>query len=166
MTSSVLSGMELVWPSGNGPCRPRLLDSVGALGLLLHFLCSYMGNDTLGRVFGLPEASTSRYLAYAKEALQEALRRIPAAAIMWPTLEKMTELRQLVRDRWPAHPSVHSIWAWADGCKFRIFEPSQPDRQNAYYNGWTHGVYVNSVQLTGSDGCDTAPCRCNCQRPR
>jgi hypothetical protein len=61
-------------------------------------------------------------------------------------------MRQLadVASEWVPH--LHDSWGAIDGLNLPVLEPSDPDLQNAYYNGWLSGCYVSGVFLFAFDG--------------
>ena len=43
------------------------------------------------------------------------------------------------------YPHVPTVWAAADGLKLDFQKPGLDPVQNRFFNGWTHGYYINSV---------------------
>ena len=58
-------------------------------------------------------------------------------------------MQTAVREKYPACPNV---WAAADGVKLLVEAPEDYDQQLRYYNGWTHGHYINCAFLFAVDG--------------
>ena len=45
-----------------------------------------------------------------------------------------------------------TVWGAIDGLKLSVQESGKIYEQNIYYNGWTHGHYVNYLFVFGPDG--------------
>lgn len=129
--------------------RPRLLNSEDVLALVLHYLCSRAEQNIIGRLFGIPAASTSYYLWTGMQALCNCLQKMKESRIEFPNVDKMQELSALITE---VEPSVNHVFGFVDGLNCPIRDPQDPNEQNAYYNGWLAGCYVSSVILYGSDG--------------
>ena len=50
------------------------------------------------------------------------------------------------------YPYCADVWAALDGLKACIQKSTDDNVQNQFYNGWTHGHYVNSIYLFSPDG--------------
>ncbi|KAA1069756.1 hypothetical protein PGT21_032783 [Puccinia graminis f. sp. tritici] len=74
----------------NGEPQPgcRSLDAAGALGLVLHWLCSTMSSYSLQQLFGITPAVCSCYLSSGMHHLLEVLKQHPQARFLWPTTEE------------------------------------------------------------------------------
>ena len=76
----------------------RSLDTVGGLGLVLHWLSSTMRQVSLQQIFALVPSTVSRYLCFALSFLLKVLRQMPHVTIAWPRSEEFlveTELEVL-----------------------------------------------------------------------
>ena len=51
------------------------------------------------------------------------------------------------------YPSMLGMFGFLDGLKLKIHPPSDPEMENAYYNGWTSDHYISNVFLFTPDGC-------------
>lgn len=70
--------------------------------------------------------------------------------IKWPSLEEQIELDRLIQEREPSL-HVHAI-GFIDGCSFPCGANATVDEQNAYYNGWKSGTFVNNVFVFSPTG--------------
>ena len=129
--------------------RPALQHKSTVLALLLSFYCDECGHKTLCRLFGIPPATLSRTLKKAEIALQKALRVIPEAAILWPSLDQQREWAQKVKDK---NILIEGRWGFIDGKNYRVQKPSASDIQNACYNGWLHATLITGCFCFGVDG--------------
>ena len=50
------------------------------------------------------------------------------------------------------YPNIEKAWATADGLKNFIQAVGKGNAQNKYYNGYTHGHYINIEFVFASDG--------------
>ena len=111
---------------------PRLPHKHAALGMVLTFYCSPSEYKTLCKVFATTPATTSRILEKAEAALNQVLKVIKDARIVWPTKEQqlywgnLSSLKESV---------LRGIFAFADGKNLHVQEPSDADLQNAQFNG-------------------------------
>ena len=68
---------------------------------------------------------------------------------MLPTLEKVRFYREVIATKYPL---MNEVWGACDGLKLLIQKVSCERKQNKFYNGWTHGHYVNCVFVFCPDG--------------
>mgnify|MGYP001066402248 CR=1 FL=1 len=122
--------------------RKRLLDSRGSLALALHYMNSSMLEKTLCLLFGLTPAVCSDRLNEAMEALADVLPSLPECAIELPTV---VEMAKLAADLQKTYPLVKNVFGFVDGVSFPVEHPSDPDLQNALYNGWKSDCTVTNV---------------------
>lgn len=130
--------------------RPRLLDTYSCLGLCLHYLNSTMRQKTLQQLFGAPPAVVSREIRNGLQCLQHCLKSIPEAGINWPTPTEMQQYASIINKR---EPSLKHIWGFTDGTTFKIYNPSNNVKQNAYYSFTKSCTVVNNVFCFTADGC-------------
>ena len=50
------------------------------------------------------------------------------------------------------YPHYCNVWRAMDGLKVTIQKPCHESIQNRFYNGWTHGHYVNCLFIFALDG--------------
>ena len=84
----------------------------------------------------------SRVINDAEVALAAALRIIPAAKILWPSLKKQDRWAELTSSR---EPLVTGVIAFADGKNLRVAQPSDVDLQNAQYNGLSNMAHNETL---------------------
>ncbi|KAG6590961.1 uncharacterized protein IUM83_11193 [Phytophthora cinnamomi] len=134
-------------PKGGRP--PRLRFKHQALAVVLVYYVDSLHARMACSFFGVPPATLSRVLNAAKVALSRTLSNFHPARITWPSptrqraLAKLTALRQ---------PLLQFTWGFIDGKNFKVLQPSNPDVQNAFYNGWLHDVFVTGTLCFGADG--------------
>lgn len=127
----------------------RSLDAAGALGLALHYLASCMPSTSLQEIFAIIPTTVSRYIDFTLSILLQVLRRLPEAEIRWPTEEEMWEFTDLIAAR---HSLLVGAFASIDGVRLPSTTSSDPEIENATYNGWTHTHGVNSVLVFSPRG--------------
>ncbi|KAI0048880.1 hypothetical protein FA95DRAFT_1539072 [Auriscalpium vulgare] len=147
------SGFTLAWnstpiprPDTNSNGAPRLggrsLDSAGALGLVLHYLSSSMPSTSLQQVFALIPTTVTRYIQFTLDILLETLQSIPEAQIRWLQGTEFAEANALIVAR---HPLLDGAFASGDGLKLPVETSSDPEIENATYNGWLHHHFMSNV---------------------
>ncbi|CAD6939796.1 unnamed protein product [Tilletia laevis] len=70
-------------------------------------------------------------------------------AIKWPTAAIMADMAAAVRAR---EPLLEGVFGFVDGLNLRIYQPSNLDEQNAYYNGWLADTYCSQVLVFLANG--------------
>jgi len=136
--------------SGRKGGRPNRLVYHQVLGLVLVFYCDTIAAKNLCQMFAIPPATLSRTLLKAEEALQLSLKELIDARIVWPTLSEQREWGEKVSSK---NSLIKGRWGFIDGKNYRVQTPSEEDKQNAYYIGWLHCVYVTGCICFGVDGC-------------
>lgn len=121
----------------------RSLDAAGALGLVLHYLCSTMPESTLQEIFALVPTTVSRYLSFASSLLLRTLRSMPEARVIWPT--KRSDYRELSRLIEARHPLLKGAFGFIDGLNLAVQVSDDDEIQNATYNGWLHDHFISNV---------------------
>jgi hypothetical protein len=120
----------------------RSLDSAGALGLALHYLGSAMPSIGLQLILALVPTTVSRYLNFSLSILLTTLRAMPESGIQWTEGQGFVEDNAVIIKR---HPMLPFAFATVDGLRSPVEESSDPEIENATYNGWVHEHNVNSV---------------------
>ncbi|CUA71478.1 Cytoplasmic dynein 2 heavy chain 1 [Rhizoctonia solani] len=128
----------------------RSLDAEGALGLLLHFLSGTMNETSLQEMFALVPSVLSRYIEFALGILLNVLKTIREARISWPTPAKMQKYSQVINDR---HPNIVGAFGFLDGLSLPVSTSSDPEIEQATYNGWLHSHRTTNVIVFAPDGC-------------
>ena len=101
-------------------------------------------------IFGVPERVIYMSLQRALNVLLYTLENARLARVTWPSIRRQRFLAQLVAAR---HPLMLGMFAFADGMNLPIFNPGDLDTQNAFYNGWLHGVFASNLLVFAADGC-------------
>ena len=130
--------------------KPRHLDAVGGLGLVLMW---YMTRGAVSRnlqmSFGQTHSPLCKWVSFGQKILLSVLIDQPEAAITIPTDAEILFYQSCIAEK---YPHCSEVWGALDGLKCTI-EKSTNDRvQNHFYNGWTCGTYINSLFLFAPDG--------------
>jgi hypothetical protein len=121
----------------------RSLDAEGGLGLVLHYMSSTMREKALQEIFAIVPSSASRYINFALQILDHTLVRIPEARIIWPIeVEEYQSLADMIKAKYPL---LRRGFGFIDGLKIPIGVSSDPDWENATYNGWLHDHFISCV---------------------
>lgn len=123
--------------------RRRTLNASGGLGLLLHYLCSTMRENSLQQLFALTSSCCSRYLTFAMSALEHTFLKIPESRISWPRDEEFQRYSDMIEGK---HGSIlKGAFGFADGLNLPVQTSSDEEMENAYYNAWLHSHVVSTV---------------------
>ncbi|KAG8687351.1 hypothetical protein FRC08_012004 [Ceratobasidium sp. 394] len=136
-------------PRGASRIGARSLDAAGGLGLLLHYLCSTVGETGLQMIFAVVPSTLSRYVNFAMRILLKVLKHVPEAEIGWSTPEEMARNSEIINQR---HPLIDGAFGFLDGLNLPVAESSDPFVQNANYNGWLHSHKVSNAITFAPDG--------------
>ncbi|KAG9081179.1 hypothetical protein FRC06_005750, partial [Ceratobasidium sp. 370] len=142
---------------GRPRLRRRSLQADGALGLALYWLTSTESEAALGLTFALVPSVLSRYLSFALQILLHTLRKTPESRISWPTPVEMGEFSDLIKRR---HPSICGAFGFMDGLNLPVGTSSDPQEEEATYNGWLHSHRISNIFVFSPDGCVIA-CKLN-----
>ena len=129
--------------------RPSKLNFRAQLGLFLMWCCSRMKIKELCLLFGCVPSSAHRYLKKMLSRAAPILRKHPDAVVKFPDVPEMARLANLVALR---EPRVRNVVGFVDGCSIKIECTSEPNIQNAYYDGFTCDTCVNNVLLFSPEG--------------
>ncbi|KAG8711925.1 hypothetical protein FRC08_015248 [Ceratobasidium sp. 394] len=136
-------------PQGATRMGRRSLDAPGALGLMLHYLCSTSKFTALEQIFAIVPAVLSRYINFGLPILLESLKRIPEGVLKWLIPEQMAEYSGLVNTR---HPEIDGAFGFVDGLSLPVATSGDPAVENANYNGWLHTHKVSNILVFAPDG--------------
>ena len=64
------------------------------------------------------------------------------AKLEQPSPEQIEIFRNTIAEKYPV---LQNVWGAIDGLKLHVQESSNYYLQNQFFNGWTHGHYVNSL---------------------
>ncbi|KAA1074568.1 hypothetical protein PGT21_010309 [Puccinia graminis f. sp. tritici] len=137
-------------PTGEPQLGRRSLDAAGALGLVLHWLCSTMSSYTLQQLFGVTPAVCSRYLASGMQHLLAVLQEHPQARFLWPTTDRRAQQYSAPIEK--KYPLLTRCFGFLDGLNLPVLVSDNEDVQNAYYNGWTCSHYCSCILAFTPDG--------------
>ncbi|KAJ7735880.1 hypothetical protein DFH07DRAFT_870725 [Mycena maculata] len=129
---------------GTGKTRPgaRSFDTLGALGLLLHYLNSTMREISLQQVFASIPSTISQYITFGLKLLLQTLHQMPECSIRWPKNEEFSEYNQLII---ACHPLLTCAFVSLDRLNLGCQTSDDEEIENATYNGWLCEHYVGSV---------------------
>ena len=136
-------------------CRPRLIDGLDCLGLILAWTRTKGSTMTLQILFGMTATCVSVYLRFGRRILIEVLKVEKEAAICLPNRQQIQQYKAAINER---HPNLKDVWCTMDGLKLRLQQAPNLKIQGMYYNGWTHDHYVTAVLCFAPDG--TIPICC------
>jgi hypothetical protein len=127
----------------------RSLEADGALGLALYYLSSCMQEAHLQEIFALTPTTCSRYLNFALNILLQVLRRLPESRIVWWNGEEFEEDEELILNR---HRRLAGAIGSVDGLSLPCAVSSDPETENACYNGWKSGHRISNIFVFSPKG--------------
>ena len=126
------------------------MSPVGCLGLvLMWYRTTGACTRNLALHFGQTSSPMYLWLKFGRRILLKSLINDDDAKLDVPNEEKLTTFTEAIGNKYPELPNV---WGAMDGLKLNVQESGKVYQQNQYYNGWTHGHYVNSLFVFGPDG--------------
>jgi hypothetical protein len=136
--------------------RPRSLNSIDELGLILHFLNSPMQHKYIMIIFGATPAVVSRSINDMLKRIVKKLRKHALTEIKLPDEEKTKELVELIRQRslvynHGAYP-ITDAFGFMDGLCLPVSCSTEVEEQNAYYNGWHSATTINNILVWSPEG--------------
>ena len=130
--------------------KPRQLDAIGGLGLVLTW---YRTRGAVSRLLALVFGQTStplyKWLKFGRCILLSILIQDPESKISKPTVDNAIEYSAAIHVKYDL---LTNVWDALDGLKTNIEKAGDGGTQNNFYNGWTHGHYVNCLFLFTADG--------------
>ncbi|KAG8988592.1 hypothetical protein FRB94_000574 [Tulasnella sp. JGI-2019a] len=136
--------------SGAPKIHRRSLDAAGGLGLALHYLTTSMREVGLQQIFALVPSTVNRYLLFSLPLLLCTVKKMELGRIAWPKGEaQFASLAALTKAK---YDRLDGSFGLIDGLNLPVQESSDPDIQNATYNGWKCACYVSSVLAFAFDG--------------
>ena len=100
-------------------------------------------------MFGQTSTPMYKWLKFGRKVLLHILCRDPDAIVRLPTSDEVIFYQSAIVNK---SPNVAEVRAAADGLKLFIQAVGKSNEQNKYYNGYTHGHYINSVFVFAPDG--------------
>ena len=101
--------------------------------------------------FGQTSTPMCRCPKFCRRILLRCLINNDTAMVELPSQEKIKMYCEAIRAKYTV-VLAGLVWGTMDGFKLNIQESGKVYEQNQYYNGWTHGHYVNSLFVFGPDG--------------
>jgi hypothetical protein len=99
--------------------------------------------------FGITHARYNLWCRFGRRVLTECLQELPLAVPTFPSPEKIKEYNAAILVK---HLAILNIYCVMDGLKLSVQRPGDMMTQEQYFNGWTHGPYVNSLFVFAPDG--------------
>jgi len=89
------------------------------------------------------------WLKFGRRVLLACLLKHDAARVTAPTADEIEAYKEAITRK---YPRMRNVWGACDGLKLQIEESGNWFIQNQFYNGWTHGHYVNCIFVFAADG--------------
>lgn len=135
--------------------RPRLLDSIGGLGLVLSWGRSRGSHHLLDMVFGITDTDCSTWLEYSQSCLLKVLRDDPRGAVRLP--QSRAEVDEFVHAVRSLYPELKNVWSTVDGLKVLIQKSGSESKQRRFYVSWPGKAHwITNVFIFTPDGCIAA----------
>ena len=127
--------------------RHPQLRSVDLLGLALWYLKTRGTKYNLCPIFGIVPASITVWLDFSLEVLLNVVEKRSRAyfEIRWPTEEEMLASSLLLQHNREYGPLLKGVFAVTDGGRMPCADYTEPNLQNAYYEGFTQSVEVTNL---------------------
>lgn len=135
-------------PYRNGPKtrgRKTLLDPVELLGLVLYALKRSGHFQDLCLVFGIIKSTVCEWFHYGLEVINKVVKEIPEGKVKWPSVQEMQESNQLLMDTREHGHLLRGVFAVVDGGRMPCADYTDPNIQNAYYEGYTCCVEITNL---------------------
>jgi len=129
--------------------RPKLLSLKDEIGLTIFFLTSHMRIKHLCLMFGVVPTVCRETIDRMLVKIIAALDRHPHARTRFPNEAEMRRLSDLVSRR---EPTVQDVFAFLDGCHFKVQCGSDELSQSKDYNGHYKDTTCNNVFLFCAEG--------------
>ncbi len=127
--------------------RQPTMESIDLLGIALWYLKSGSAQYRTCFIFGLVPTSLSVWLDYALEVLFRVVRCKKRAEfeVRWPKEDEMRASALLLQNNRVHGKLLEGIFAVTDGGRFKCADYTDPDLQNAYFEGYTQNVEVTNL---------------------
>lgn len=134
--------IRLVRLQGGRRGRPRSMDAVKCLGLILAWHRTRGSMYVLNIMFGVTESVCNLFIRFARRILAKVLSKDDNARVKMPTATEYDQYRRVIAEK---YPSLGNTFGTADGLKLYLEQCGDSVIQNMFYNGWKCDHYVNSV---------------------
>lgn len=138
---------------GRPRLRRRSLLADGVLALTLRWLTSTASYTDLQQIFALVHSVVSRYISSGIKILARVLSELPEGRVAWPSPEKMGEYSDSIQQR---HPGIEGAFGFIDGLHIPVEVSSDPQEEQATYNGWLHSHQIGNMFVFAPDGKQSA----------
>lgn len=126
------------------------IEATGGLGLVLvWYRTRGPVTLTLSMIFGQSSIPLYKWLEFSRSVLLSVLIHHEDAMVRKPSDEKLALYFDAIKTK---YYKLGNVWAALDGLKLSIQKPDLAIIENNFYNGWTHGNYVNCLFLFCPDG--------------
>ena len=130
--------------------RKKDMTGEGCLGLvLMWFRTRGSCAKSLAMIFGQTSTPMYKWLKFARRILVACLINDPDARIILPTVAEVRKYQDAIGAK---YPEVAEVWAAADGLKLCVEASGNYCTQNMFFNGYTHGHYINGIFVFSCDG--------------
>jgi hypothetical protein len=141
--------------------RPRKIDAIGALGLVLFwFRTRGSAARAISLAFGLTASPMYDWLRFSRRVLLYAIQQHPDAVVKPPTGAEIDRYIEAVAAQYPLL-GAERVWGAMDGLKLPLQQSGNWLKQSQFYNGWKSNTFVNNVFCFAPDGkirCATINC--------
>jgi hypothetical protein len=105
-------------------------------------------------IFACPPSTCSRYIRKWVFLMAEHLPTIPAAAVRWPSAQKISQYADLIDHKYPgmAEQLGRKAFCFMDGCNFEIQDHGDLYVQRNYYNAYDGHAKVGNLFIWAPDG--------------
>lgn len=119
-----------------------VLDKPSRVGLVLLYLNSKLFLKHFCLIFGITPSACQRCVNDMLDLVADRLATHPQARIRFPGPAEKAMYAAMVEQR---EPSVTDVIGFIDGCSIPVMCTSEPNEQNAYYNGYHCDTMINNV---------------------
>lgn len=129
--------------------RPRSLDATQSLALVLAWTRTRGPEFVLCIMFGITSSVCSLFVRFGRTILLRILASDSNAIVRLPTPNDTRAFQAAISSQ---YSMLTDVCAVADGLKVDLEQTGDFITQNRFYNGWTHGHYVNNVFVFAPNG--------------
>ena len=125
--------------------RNPLLKTVDLLGLSLWYIKTKQTVYSLCPLFGVVDSTIGIWLDYSLDVLCKAVQTDTNCEIRWPSVEEMKRSEQLLTKNRKYESLLKGVFGVTDGGRMPCAVFSDPNMQNAYFEGFTQSVEVTNL---------------------
>jgi hypothetical protein len=112
------------------PGRPRTMDPVSIVAMVLHYIRKGVAQEQLQFVFGITAAVLCRELQRGLRVLMQVLRRWKRARVLWPSPQQMRQYADMIERRHGTN--LRNVIGFVDGLNLQMQNKADPLEQNLY----------------------------------